>query len=77
MSFKHRNDVTLSKAMTDIILQWQLISASAHFPHAFKSVTLLFHITQFFSIGCIGEVSITVCSNHNFGLKNYVFLDLY
>ena len=44
------NEVTLSIAMTGIILQWLLTS------HAFKTVTLLFHITQFFSIGYIGEV---------------------
>ena len=41
--------------MTDIILQWQLKQLEC----AFKTVTLLFHITQFFSIGYIGEV----CSN--------------
>ena len=36
--------------MTDIILLWQLTSASAAFPRIFKSVTLLFHITRFYSI---------------------------
>ena len=77
MSRRRQNNVTMSSTMTDVILQLQLISASAHFPHTFKSVTLLFHITQFFSIGYIGEVSITVCSNRNFRLKSYVFLDLY
>ena len=34
----------------DVILQWQLTSASSHFPSAFKTVTLLFHITQLFSV---------------------------
>ena len=37
--------------MADMILQWQLISASPRFPHVFKTVTLLFHITHVFSIG--------------------------
>ena len=41
--------------MTDVILQWQLTLASIPFPYAFKTVTLLFHITQFFSIGYIGK----------------------
>ena len=46
-SFKHRNDIAPSNIMTDVILQWHLTSASVQFPHAFKIVTLLFHITQF------------------------------
>ena len=46
--------------MTDIILQWQLMSASMLFPYTFKTVTLLFHITQFFSIGYIGEMCLLV-----------------
>ena len=61
-SFKRQNNVTTSNAMTYVILQGQLTSASACFPHAFKVVTLLLHITQFFSIGYIGEV----CSNKVF-----------
>ena len=50
MSFKHQNNVTLSNGMTDVILKWQLMSTSMHFPHAFKTVTLLFQITRFLSI---------------------------
>ena len=42
--------------MTDVILQWQMTSASVHFPHTFKTVTLFFHLTQFFSIGYISEM---------------------
>ena len=33
--------------MSDIILQWQLTSASAHFTYAFKTVTLLFVLFLF------------------------------
>ena len=39
MSFKHQNDVIPFNAMTDVILQWQVISDSMHFPQAFKTVT--------------------------------------
>ena len=46
--------------MTDVILQRQLTSASVCFPPAFKTVTLVFHITQFFSVGYIGEVCLNV-----------------
>ena len=67
----HQNDVTPSNAMTDIILQGQLMSASACFPRAFKVVTLLFHITQFFSIGYISEV----CLNKVFTCS--IFLSIY
>ena len=56
MSFKCQNDVTPSNTMPDIILPWQLTSASARFPHALKTVTLLFDLTPYFSIGDIGEV---------------------
>ena len=59
MSFKRQNGVTPSHDMTDIILELQLTSASAHFPRTFKTVTLLFHITLSLSFGYIGEV----CSN--------------
>ena len=34
--------------MTDVILQWQLMSTSMRFPRVFKTVTLLFQITHFF-----------------------------
>ena len=34
--------------MTEVILQWQLTSTSMRFPRVFKTVTLLFQITQFF-----------------------------
>ena len=37
-------------ALTDVILQWQWTSASMHFPHAFKTVTLLFDITRFIAL---------------------------
>ena len=55
-SLKRQNNVRRSNAITDVILQWQLTSASVRFPHAFKYMTLLFHITCFFSIGYIGDV---------------------
>ena len=42
--------------MTDIILQWLLTSASARFLCALKTVTFVFHITGFFSIGYRGSV---------------------
>ena len=35
---------------------------------AFRTVTLLFRITRFFNIGCIGEV----CSNIDFALQGYL-----
>ena len=54
--FKSQNDVTLSNTMTYLILQWQLTSASVRFPQAFNTVTLLFHITQFFRVSCMGDV---------------------
>ena len=53
MSFKRKNEVTPSNAMIDNILQYLLTSASAHFPLAFKTVTLLFDITQFFWRGVL------------------------
>ena len=59
MSFKCQIDVTTSKAMTDVILQWQLISV--RFPHALKSVNVVsYYITQFYSIGYIDKVSLCV-----------------
>ena len=62
MSFKRKNGVTPSNAM------WQLTSASAHFPCAFK--TMLFHITQFFSIGYLCDV----CSNYWYNLSDVIFI---
>ena len=59
-SFKCQNNVTSSNITTDIILQRQLTSASTPFPCPFKTVTLLFHKAQFFSMGFIGEA----CSNY-------------
>ena len=50
----------VSNALTDGILRRQLMSASVHFPGAFKTVTLLFHITRFYSIGYIGEVCLNL-----------------
>ena len=52
MSFKRKNDVKPSNAMTDIILQLQMTSASAHF----QNCELLFDISRFLSINSIGEV---------------------
>ena len=49
-SFKRQNDVTPSNAITDIILQWQMTSASACFPHTFKTVTSLFHEHDFLAM---------------------------
>ena len=49
-SFKRQNIVTPSIAMTDVILQLQLMSASARFPRAFKTVTLLFYITRLLAV---------------------------
>ena len=69
MSFKLQNDVTQSNAMTDVILQCQLTSASVHFPCSFKTVTLLFHITWFLSIGSIDEVCLIFLSY--FSTKTY------
>ena len=42
-----QNDVTSSNAMTDVISQLQLTSASTRIPRAFKIVTLLFDITGY------------------------------
>ena len=38
MSFRRKYDVTLSNPLTDVILQLQMSSASARFPHTFKTV---------------------------------------
>ena len=46
----------LHRLMPGLIFQWQLTLASVHFPCAFKTVTFLFHITQFFSIGYYRQV---------------------
>ena len=56
MSFKHQKDVTPSTAMTDVMFQWQLTAIDVIVAPAFRTVTLLFHITQFFNIGLIGKV---------------------
>ena len=45
MSFEHENDATPSNAMSDVILQLQLTSAST-----FKTVTLWFDITCFLAL---------------------------
>ena len=37
-SFKRKNDVTPPNATIDVILQYQLTSASVRFPRAFKTV---------------------------------------
>ena len=42
--------------MADVILQWQLASTRARFPHALKTVTLLFHITQFLALAIMQGV---------------------
>ena len=59
MSFKRKNHVTPSNAMTGVILQLQLMSASACIPGAFKTVTLLFNITHFLALAiCVRCVKI-------------------
>ena len=46
-AFDRQIDVTPSEAMTDVILHWQVTSASGSFPRTIKTVSLLFHITTF------------------------------
>ena len=55
MSVKRQNDVTLSNAMADIILQslWQLLSDSMRF----QKREFVVSFNTFFSIGYIGELS--------------------
>ena len=60
---KPKNDVTPSITMTDITFDHFSEAIDVKAAYAFKTVTLLFHITQFSNIGSIGEV----CLNWNFG----------
>ena len=48
--FKRKNDVTPSYTKTDVILQYQLTSASVRFPRAFKTVTISFDIICFLAL---------------------------
>ena len=52
MSFKHQNNVTRSNAMTDIILQWQLTSASM-LSSCFKNCDFLLWIFYVFVLSCV------------------------
>ena len=58
-SSKRQNDVTPSDAITDVTFDNFSVVIDVKAACAFKTVSLLFHITRFFNIGCIGEV----CSN--------------
>ena len=58
-SFKRQNDATPSDAITDVTFDNFSVVNDVKAVHAFRTVTMLFHITRFFNIGCIGEV----CSN--------------
>ena len=59
MSFKHQNDVSPSTAITVVTFDDFSVANDVKAACAFRTVTLLFHIAQFFNIGSIGEV----CSN--------------
>ena len=59
MSFKLQYDVTSFIATTDVTFDHFLVVNDVKAAGAFKTVTLLFHITRCFDIGYIGEV----CSN--------------
>ena len=61
MSFKCQNELSPSTAITDVTFDHLSVANDVKAAHAFRTVTLLFHITQFFNIGSIGEV----CSNQN------------
>ena len=50
MSFKHKNDVTLSNAMNDVIFLLQMTSASTHFPRTFKTVNYCLIYHTFFAL---------------------------
>ena len=60
-SFKRQNDVTPSNAITDATFDHFSVVNDDKAARAFRTVTLLFHITQFFNIGCIGEVCLNLC----------------
>ena len=61
MSFKCQNDVLPSTAITDVTFDHFSVANDVKAAHTFRTVTLMFHITQFFNIGSIG----TVCSNES------------
>ena len=63
-SFKHQNNVTPSIAITDVTFDHFSVAIDVIAVRAFRTVTLLFHIIRFFSIGSIGKV----CSNYIFDL---------
>ena len=54
--FKRQNDVTPSNAISDVMFDHFSVVNDAKAVRAFRTVTLLFHKTRFFSIGYIGEV---------------------
>ena len=58
-SFKRINDVTPSNAITGVTFDHFSVANDVKAAGAFRTVTLLFHITRFVNIGSIGEV----CSN--------------
>ena len=68
MSFKRQNAVTSSNAITDVTFDHFSVVNDVNAARPFRTVTLLFHITQFFNIGCIGEV----CSN-----MQYTYIHVY
>ena len=55
-SFKRQNDVTPSYVITDVIFDHFSELNDVKAARAFRTVTLLFHITRFFNIGYIDEV---------------------
>ena len=50
------NDITPSNTITDVTFDHFSVVNNIKAVHAFRTVTLLLHITQFFNIGYIGEV---------------------
>ena len=55
-SFKGQNNFTPSNTITDVTFDHFSGVNDVQAVHAFRTVTLLFHITRFFNIGYIGGV---------------------
>ena len=69
-SFKRQSDVTPSTAITDVTFDLFAVAIDAKAARAFRTVTLLFHITRFFNIGSIGEM----CSNKTLRISVLYFI---
>ena len=72
-SFKRQNNIASFNSITEITFDHFSVVNDVKAGHAFRSGTLLFHITQFFNIGSIGEV----CLNILFFLFQHIANDVY